>query len=124
MPTIDQTDLYTWKAGGTTGTDADYVIRLSKRYSTEIATILGLTVVPPGGTATGTPMTTNEAVRKGLLVKLRMNYRTNTTPKKRYAVNIVCDANKVNDAMGGLANKAYNGGTIISVTGVPKVRYR
>lgn len=124
MPTIDQTSLYTWKAGGTAGNDADYVVRLSNRYSTEIAALLGLTAVPAGGTATGTPMTTNEAVRKGLLVKLRMNYRTNDTPKKRRSVNIVCDANKINDAMAGLANKNYADGKIISVSGVPKVRYR
>lgn len=124
MPTIDQTSLYTWKAGGTAGNDADYVVRLSNRYSTEIAAVLGLTVVPAGATATGTPMTTNEAVRKGLLVKLRMNYRTNDTPKKRRSVNIVCDANKINDAMAGLANKNYADGKIISVSGVPKVRYR
>ncbi|HEY9863694.1 MAG TPA: hypothetical protein V6D21_05895 [Candidatus Obscuribacterales bacterium] len=119
MPTLANTKLYTWKAGGSTGNDSDYIVRLSNRYDT-IAAELGLTAAAAG--QVGTMFSVNDAVSKGLLIKLRMNWRKDTG--KRYSTNIVCDANKVVDAMATLIDKDYSGGKIISVRGVPKVRYR
>lgn len=118
MPTLENTSLYTFKAGGT-GSAADYLVRLSNRYDT-IATILGLTKAT--SQTVGTKVNVNDAVANGLLIKLRINFRK--VGGKRGAANIVCDLEKVQDAISQLTDKDYAGGKIISVKGVPKVRYR
>lgn len=121
MPSLADTSLFTFKAGGSTGSAADYLVRLSNRYTDEIATILGLTKVT--GAAVGMSVTVNQAVSSGLLIKLRLNYRK-ATAGQRGATNIVCDLEKVQAAIAGLTDKDYAGGKIISVKGVPKVKYR
>ncbi|CAD5984874.1 hypothetical protein PCC9214_05349 [Planktothrix tepida] len=122
MPTLANTSLFTFKAGGT-GSATDYVVRLSNRYSDAIAAILGLTKVASGSAATGMPVTVNQAISAGLLIKLRMNYRK-SGGKKRGAVNLVCDLEKVQNAVSSLTDMDYDGGKIISVKGVPRVKYR
>lgn len=123
MPDLADTSLFTFKAGGTSGSAADYIIRLSNRYTDEIAAILGLTKIAEGSPAVGMKVTVNQAVSSGLLIKLRMNFRKGTS-KKRGATNIVCDLEKVQAAISSLVDKTYADGKIISVKGVPKVRYR
>lgn len=122
MASLIDTSLYTYKAGGTSGSGADYVVRLSNRYSTEIAAILGLTAISPGSPVVGEKVTVNQAVRQGQLVKLRANLRK-TTGKGRASVNIVCDTSVVQDAVSKLTEKTWGPYTIVSVTGIPKARY-
>lgn len=112
MPKLADTSYFTWKPGGDADTN-EFGIRLPNKYDA-IATDLGLIKAASEAAANGTKFTTNKACQQGLLIKIKINYRTTTG---RGSCTIVCNPKKVSDAMKSLNGKNYGTYQITSVKG-------
>lgn len=122
MPTLTETDFFTFSGtaeGG--GTGATYGMRLSKNYG-GIASDLGMTKVANEADAKAFKVRPMEALKQGLIVSLRINFRKTTG--QRGAANIYCPISKIADAMQGLPGKAWGSSTITSCRDQYRVDYR
>lgn len=122
MPLLTETKFYTFSGtaeGG--GTGATYGMRLSKNYK-EIATDLGMTEHADEGAAKAFKVKPMEALKQGLIVSLRINFRK--ANGKRGATNIYCPISKIVTAMQGLPGKLWGTSTITSCRDQYRVDYR
>lgn len=119
MPKLAETSYFTWKPGGDADTN-EFGIRLPNKYD-DIAPDLGLIKATSEADASGTKCTTNQACQQGLLIKIKINYRTTTG---RGSTAIVCNPKKISDAMKSLNGKMYGTYTITSVKGRMRQDFR
>ncbi|MEM1167856.1 MAG: hypothetical protein AAGJ08_01870 [Cyanobacteria bacterium P01_H01_bin.35] len=122
MPALTETEFYTFSGTAQDGgTGATYGMRLSKNYDS-VAADLGMTKAATEGEAKAFKVRPMEALKQGLIVSLRINFRKSTG--KRGAANIYCPINKITDAMQGLPGKAWGSSTITSCRDQYRVDYR
>ncbi|WP_048895249.1 hypothetical protein [Limnospira indica] len=106
MPSLENTKIYSWDAPAPGGTGTMKVAaRLSKRYD-GIAEHLGMTAHTDASEVTAQMVKANQAVKEGLLMKMRINYRKSD---KYFGADIYVPTNKVSDAIQKLAGKAWDG---------------
>lgn len=123
MPTLADSKYYTFTISppGATGA-VKFAIQLTKKYD-GIAQNLGLTPVATAAEASGIVLSRAQAVRQGLMISLRINYR-NDANKERGAANIVCPRDKASAAMENVFGKQWGGSTITSCRDQIRVDYR
>ncbi|MGD1712892.1 hypothetical protein [Dapis sp. BLCC M172] len=122
MPVLTETEFYSFSGtaqGG--GAGATYGMRLSKNYDS-VAADLGMTKHENEGEARAFKVRPMEALKQGLIVSLRINFRKPNG--KRGAANIYCPIAKLVDAMQGLPGKAWGSSTITSCRDQYRVDYR
>lgn len=123
MPALVDSQYYTFSIeppGG--GGAVKFALRLSKKYAA-ISTDLGLTASTTDAAASGIVLSPSQAVRQGLMISLRLNFR-NATSGKRGAANIVCPRDKASNAMENVFGKAWGGATITSCRDQTRIDYR
>lgn len=111
MPKLSETKYYTWTAGTPGGTGTMTLgARLPLKYD-GFAVDIGMTAHPNEGDAIGLKVTTNQAVKMGYLMKMRINYRTTSGNR---AADIYVPPDKVQDAIQKLNGKEYGAGNTIT----------
>lgn len=122
MVSIANSKFYTFDVapeGG--GTAIPFGLRLSNKYDA-IATDCGLTPHADEASAKGMKITPSGAVRQGLMISLRINFRKSTGG--RGATNIVVPRNKALSAMENIPGKAWGDSTITSCRDQVRLDYR
>ncbi|MDJ0554827.1 MAG: hypothetical protein QNJ68_10360 [Microcoleaceae cyanobacterium MO_207.B10] len=122
MPTIAEMSFFTFS--GTTvsgGTGSTYGMTLSNKY-TAIAEDLGLTKAASEAEAKAFKVKPRDAIRQGVLISLRLNYRK--TGGKRGSANVYCHVDKVANAIQSAPGKDWGGATITSLRDQIRMDYR
>ena len=103
-------------------------IKLADVYDatgSDIGTVIGIsrvnsdTVIP----ANTRPISQKDALRNGLLAKLRIRYSSTTNGGRARYGSIICPIDKAFTAMTQLEGKSYRGGTVTNVSVPQQARY-